>query len=102
MKLYLEIFAVIVAAVVLIGCASEQRARITVPVVVRQGDTLDSICIRVADEHGDIRDYREIVYYAQKRNNIKNFIRPGDVILIELEVEDAGGDTDGKSDQKNN
>lgn len=87
MKLYLKIFAVIMATAVLIGCATEPRAKITVPVVVRQGDTLDSICIRVADEHGDVRDYREIVYYTQKQNDIKNFIHPGDVILIELEVE---------------
>lgn len=42
MKLYLKIFAVIMATVVLIGCATEPRAKITVPVVVRQGDTLDT------------------------------------------------------------
>ncbi|MEQ2722536.1 hypothetical protein AAAU36_01750 [Phascolarctobacterium faecium] len=87
MKLYLKIFAVIMATVVLIGCATEPRAKITVPVVVRQGDTLDSICIRIADEHGDVRDYREIVYYTQQRNEIQKFIYPGDIILVELEVE---------------
>lgn len=87
MKLYLKIFAVIMAAAFLIGCATEGKAKIVVPVVVRQGDTLDSICIRIADEHGDVRDYREIVYYAQKQNDIRRFIHPGDVIMIELEVE---------------
>lgn len=99
MKLYLKILAVILAASFLIGCATEQRAKIVVPVVVRQGDTLDSICIRIADEHGDVRNYREIVYYTQRRNEIQKFIYPGDIILVELEVE---RDDHGKSNQKNN
>lgn len=44
---------------------------------VRSGDSLWSISLRFFDD-----DPREIVYKIKKENNIDDFIRPGQVILI--------------------
>ena len=59
---------------------------ITVPAVVYSGDTLDGICIRLAEKYGDTRNYKEISYYAQKKNNIGHYIYPGQRLYIDLEV----------------
>lgn len=59
---------------------------ITVPVKVYSGDTLDGICIRLAEKYGDERNYKEISWYAQKKNGVGEFIYPGQVLYIELEV----------------
>lgn len=59
---------------------------ITVPAVVYSSDTLDGICIRLAEEYGDTRSYKEISWYAQKKNNIGRFIYPGQKLCIDLEV----------------
>lgn len=59
---------------------------ITVPVRVYAGDTLDGICIRLAEKYGDTRNYKEISYYAQKKNNIGRYIYPGQRLYIDLEV----------------
>ena len=59
---------------------------ITVPVKVYAGDTLDSICIRLAEKYGDERNYKEISWYAQEKNGVGEFIYPGQVLYIDLEV----------------
>lgn len=59
---------------------------ITVPAVVYAGDTLDGICIRLAEKYGDMRSYKEISWYAQKKNNIERYIYPGQKLYIDLEV----------------
>lgn len=59
---------------------------ITVPVVVYSGDTLDGICIRLAEKYGDERSYKEISWYAQKKNGVGKFIYSGQVLYIDLEV----------------
>lgn len=67
---------------------------ITVPVVVYSGDTLDGICIRLAEKYGDERNYKEISWYAQEKNGVGEFIYPGQVLYIELEVPVEEGEED--------
>lgn len=59
---------------------------ITVPVRVYAGDTLDDICIRLAEQYGDERNYKEISWYAQQKNNVGRYIFPGQTLFIDLEV----------------
>ena len=66
--------------------AEPATTAIVVPVTVHTGDTLNSICIDLAEKYGDSRDWREIVYYAKEQNNIGKYIQPGDKLIIELVV----------------
>ena len=59
---------------------------ITVPVTVYEGDSIDGICIELAEKYGDTRNYKEISYYAQKKNNVGRYIYPGQKLYIDLEV----------------
>lgn len=68
------------------GALFPETKTITVPVRVYSGDTLDCICIRLAEEYGDERNYKEISWYAQKKNNVGQYIYPGQMLYIELEV----------------
>lgn len=70
------------------GSCQGQTQSIIVPVTVKAGDTLDGIIIRLADQYGDGRDYREIRYYAAEDNDKHNKnIFPGEVLKIRLEVQ---------------
>lgn len=51
---------------------SEKNNTVSVPVVVHEGQTLWTICERVADENNDQRDIREIIYETSVHNNIKS------------------------------
>lgn len=71
------------------GAEPADTKKIIVPAKVYCGDTLNSICSRVALEHGDVReDLREIVNNVRRQNNIQDadVIQPGTILLIELEV----------------
>lgn len=69
------------------GSCQGQTQSIIVPVTVKSGDTLYGIVIDLADQHGDERDIREIVYYAAVDNGKYNKdIFPGEVLNIKLEV----------------
>lgn len=90
MKKFL-IAVIFIALAVSAGCyiakTLEPDAKtITVPAVVYAGDTLDGICIRLAEKYGDARSYKEISWYAQKKNNIERYIYPGQKLYIDLEV----------------
>ena len=82
MKKFL-IAVIFIALAVSAGCyiaktLEPDTKTITVPAVVYSGDTLDGICIR--------RNYKEISWYAQKKNNIERYIYPGQKLYIDLEV----------------
>lgn len=65
-----------------------QTQSITVPVTIKNGDTLYEIVIDLANQYGDERDIREIMYYAAEENDKHNKnIFPGEVLKIRLEVE---------------
>lgn len=90
MKKFL-IAVIFIALAVSAGCyiaktLEPDTKTITVPAVVYTGDTLDGICIRLAEKYGDMRNYKEISYYAQKKNNIGRFIYPGQKLFIDLKV----------------
>ena len=68
------------------GALFPDTKTITVPVVVYSGDSIDGICIALAERYGDARNYKEISYYAQKKNNIGRDIYPGQKLYIDLEV----------------
>ena len=88
LKLIIKATVIICAALVFVGCNSNSNNvhKIVVPVTVQQGDALDGICIKLADEYGDERNYKEIVYYAQVQNHVQRFIYPGQTLFVELEV----------------
>lgn len=70
------------------GSCRGKTQSIIVPVTVKAGDTLDGIVIKLADQYGDARDYREIRYYATEENDKHNKnIFPGEVLNIRLEVQ---------------
>ena len=90
MKKFL-IAVIFIALAVSAGCyiaktLEPDTKTITVPAVVYSGDTLDGICIRLAEKYGDTRSYKEISWYAQKKNNIERYIYPGQKLYIDLEV----------------
>lgn len=90
MKKFL-IAVIFIALAVAAGCyiaktLEPDTKTITVPAVVYSGDTLDGICIRLAKKYGDARNYKEISYYAQKKNNIGRYIYPGQKLYIDMEV----------------
>ena len=90
MKKFL-IAVIFIALAVSAGCyiaktLEPDTKTITVPAVVYSGDTLDGVCIRLAEKYGDTRSYKEISWYAQKKNNIERYIYPGQKIYIDLEV----------------
>lgn len=90
MKKFL-IAVIFIALAVLAGCCIAKALEldtktITVPALVYTGDTLDGICICLAEKYGDTRNYKEISYYAQKKNNIGRFIYPGQKLFIDLKV----------------
>ena len=87
MKKYLiAVFLIILAGWYAAGALFTETKTITVPVRVYSGDTLDGICIELAEKYGDTRNYKEISYYAQKKNGVQNLIHPGQVLYIDLEV----------------
>ena len=51
---------------------SEKNNTVSVPVVVHEGQTLWTICEREAQNVGDTRDLREIIYETAAHNNIKS------------------------------
>lgn len=68
---------------------AEPTEKIVVPERVYCGDTLNDVCSRAAQEHGDVRDdLRAIVDDTLKHNHLpdKDLIQPGSIILVELEV----------------
>lgn len=78
--------ALLLAAMMFFTSGGETKT-VTVPVTVKSGDTLYGIVIDLADQHGDERDIREIVYYAAVDNGKYNKdIFPGEVLNIKLEV----------------
>ena len=90
MKKFL-IAVIFIALAVSAGCyiaktLEPDTKTITVPAVVYSGDTLDGICIRLAEKYGDARNYKEISWYAQKKNNIERYIYPGQKLYIDMEV----------------
>lgn len=80
--------AILVAVMIAFPPEAEQHEKIYVPYTVYSGDTLSDICIRLAEQYGDERDWREIVYDTRQHNNLpaNDLIQPGDIILVELEV----------------
>lgn len=60
--------------------------RYVVKVTAADGDTLWHLVGSVMDDEGDRRDVREVIHYAREISNIKGTLRPGDVILIPIEV----------------
>lgn len=80
----------LVAAMLVLAWALWPRAepeKELIPVKVETGDTLFRICSKLATEHGDKRDIREIIYYARKHNDLegKKYIYAGDRLVIEIE-----------------
>lgn len=79
--------AILVAVMIAFPPQAEQKKKIYVPYTVYAGDTLSDICIRLAEQYGDNRDWREIVYYASEQNGKPRYLQPGDKLVIELLVE---------------
>ena len=70
------------------GSCHGQPQSITAPVTVKAGDTLDGLIIKLADQYGDARDYREIRCQVKHDNQKSDSsIFPGEVLNIRLEVE---------------
>ena len=87
MKKYLIAgFLIILAGWYAAGALFPETKTITVPVTVYEGDSIDGICIELAEKYGDMRNYKEISYYAQTKNNIGRYIYPGQKLYIDLEV----------------
>ena len=87
MKKYLIAGFLIILAGWYAACALFPETKtITVPVTVYEGDSIDGICIEMAEKYGDTRNYKEISYYAQKKNNVGRYIYPGQKLYIDLEV----------------
>lgn len=82
--------AMLVAVMIAFPPEAEQTEKIYVPYTVYAGDTLSDICIRLAEQYGDNRDWREIVYYASEQNGKPRYLQPGDKLVIELLVERGG------------
>ena len=89
MKKYMvaAFLAILVAVMIAFPPSAEQTEKIYVPYTVYAGDTLSDICIRLAEQYGDERDWREIVYYANEQNGKPRYLQPGDKLVIELLVE---------------
>lgn len=92
MKKYMvaAFLAILVAVMIAFPPEAEQTEKIYVPYTVYAGDTLSDICIRLAEQYGDNRDWREIVYYASEQNGKPRYLQPGDKLVIELLVERGG------------
>lgn len=92
MKKYMvaAFLAILVAVMIAFPPSAEQTEKIYVPYTVYAGDTLSDICIRLAEQYGDERDWREIVYYASEQNGKPRYLQPGDKLVIELLVERGG------------
>jgi len=92
MKKYMvaAFLAILVAVMIAFPPSAEQTEKIYVPYTVYAGDTLSDICIRLAEQYGDNRDWREIVYYASEQNGKPRYLQPGDKLVIELLVERGG------------
>lgn len=86
-KLFGLLSALLAAMIFFTSCRAEETREIIVPVTVKTGDTLDGILIRVADEYGDRRDYREIRYHVKADNGkTDSAIFPGEALNIRLVV----------------
>lgn len=87
MKKYLIAgFLIILVGWYAAGALFPETKTITVPVTVYEGDSIDGICIELAEKYGDTRNYKEISYYAQKKNKVGRYIYPGQKLYIDLEV----------------
>lgn len=91
MKWYILAGALAIMAAIMIAFPpkAEPTEKIIVPERVYCGDTLNDVCSRAAQEHGDVRDdLRAIVDDTLKHNHLpdKDLIQPGSIILVELEV----------------
>lgn len=75
------------ASMLALWALQPEPEKIKVPVTVHRGDTLYTICGRLALKYGDDRDIQEIIYYASKQNGLdgKKYIHPGDELVIEIE-----------------
>ena len=60
--------------------------RYVVKVTAADGDTLWQLVGGVMSQEGDRRDVREVIHYAREISNIKGTLRPGDIVLIPIEV----------------
>lgn len=82
------VLALILSGAVLSGAYAihERQATESVPVMVRVGDTMWTICEREADKYGDTRDIREIIYESNIYSGIKDggHIEPGQQVLIRI------------------
>ena len=64
---------------------SEKNNTVSVPVVVHEGQTLWTICEREAQNVGDTRDIREIIFETAAANNIKNgMVYAGQTINVKI------------------
>lgn len=67
---------------------SEKNNTVSVPVVVHEGQTLWTICERVAEENNDQRDIREIIFETAAHNGIKNgTVYAGQTIEVRVQCE---------------
>lgn len=57
-----------------------------VKTVAGEGDTLWHLVGSVMEREGDSRDVREVIHYTKKISNLKGTLRPGDIVLIPIEV----------------
>lgn len=88
-KLFCLLSALLAAMIFFTSCrAEEKHEEVIVPVIVKSGDTLDSIIIRTADQYGDDRDYREIRSQVRRDNGKESsaYIFPGEALNIRLQV----------------
>ena len=77
----------LVPLIVSLSAAQNQKNNtISVPVVVHQGQTLWTICEREAQNVGDTRDIREIIYETAAHNNIKSgMVYAGQTIEVRVQ-----------------
>ena len=89
-KTIVLILTLLVPLIVSLSAAQNQKNNtISVPVVVHEGQTLWTICEREAQNVGDTRDIREIIYETAAHNKIKSgAIYAGQTIEIVVQRRD--------------